>query len=272
MTPSLTEVQEWMAALLRRDRDLTRDASLTEAARAHVAGNERVSPVEQVEIYREQFWLRHTGSLIEDFPGLSGILGQEDWEKLAVGYLTEEVPTAFSLRDLGHALPAYVERAAWLPHRNLCLDMARLEWAYVELFDAPEVPPLDGARIAALPEEAWETACIVLSPALALLSVTYPVATLRRRLKTHAHEPVGIPEPRPENLVLYRASDLGLYATDVPEVAFALLTALEAGIPLVPACERAAEAVPAGAAELEARAGEWFMDWGRRGWIVDVGS
>jgi hypothetical protein len=261
-----------MAALLRHDRDLTRDVSVTEAARQHLGGNERVSPVEQLEIYREQFWLRHTGSLIEDFPGLSGILGQEDWEKLAVSYLRATPPTHFSLRDLGHALPAHVEACTWLPHQGLCVDMARLEWAYVELFDAREAPPLDAAKIGKLPEEAWETARIVLSPALTLLPVTYPVADLRRRLKTHPDEPVAIPEPSPSRLVLYRGADLSLYATEVSEAAFALLRALKEGVPLVPACERAAAAVPAGAEELEAKTGEWFLDWGRRGWVVDVAT
>jgi hypothetical protein len=259
-----------METLLRSDRDLTRDPSATESATLHVAGNERLSPVEQVEIYREQFWLRHTGSLLEDFPGLSGILGQQDWERLAVSYLKEEVPASFSLRDLGHALPAHVERAAWLPHHALCVDMARLEWAYVELFDAPEVPPLDGRKLAALPEEAWETARIVLSPALALLRVTYPVPELRRKLKRAGPDPVPIPEPAPADLVLYRGKDLSLYATPVSEAAFALLGALREGVPLVPACERAAAEVPAGAEEIEAKAGEWFLDWGRRGWVVDV--
>ena len=73
------ETQVWMAELLRRRRALPRDAEVAERARLLIRGNDRLSPVEQLEIYREQFWLRHTASLLEDFPGLSGILGQEAW-------------------------------------------------------------------------------------------------------------------------------------------------------------------------------------------------
>jgi hypothetical protein len=266
----LHRTQEWMAALLRRRSALPRDAAITEQAHAHIGGNSRLSPVEQLEIYREQFWLRHTASLLEDFPGVSGILGQEDWEKLAEGYLEEIMPTSWTLRDLGDRMPAHVERSTWLPHHEVCLDMARLEWAYVGLFDAMAVPPLDASKLGAISEEAWQTARIVFDPSVALLRVTYPVADLRRRLREGTGEVVPIPEREPQNLVLYRGVDLSLFNSKVSDAAFELLTALHEGVPLVPACERAARRVPSAAAEIEAKAGEWFADWGRRGWVVDV--
>src|SRR5262245_27755507 len=193
-----------MAALLRGRRALPRDPEVVEQARRHVRGNDRLSPVEQVEIYREQFWLRHTASLLEDFPGLSGILGQEAWERLVEGYLEESELSSFSLRDLGEGLPSYTERCESLPHRELCTDMARLEWAYVEIFDAPDAAPLDGAKLASIPEDAWPRARIVFASALQLLEVRYAVADLRRKLRDATAERVPIPERERQNLVLYR--------------------------------------------------------------------
>jgi hypothetical protein len=262
-----------MAGLLRRPRALPRDAHVSELALSHVAGNGRLSPIEQLEIYREQFWLRHTASLLEDFPGLSGVLGQECWEKLVESYLGEVAPQSWSLRNLGYRLPTHVEHAAWLPHRDLCTDMARLEWAYIELFDAADLPPVDPARLGAIPEEAWETARFVLSPAMTLLRIRYPVVELRRALAdaTDATDrTVPIPERASANLVLYRGMDRNLYHSTVSEAAFELLAGLAEGMPLVAACERAAERVPSEAAQVESKVGEWFSDWGRRGWVVDV--
>jgi len=69
-------------------------------------------------------------------------LGQADWEKLAEQYLREVPPDSYTLRDLGSHLPELIERASWLPHQALCLDMARLELAYIEVFDARDTPPL----------------------------------------------------------------------------------------------------------------------------------
>jgi hypothetical protein len=240
-------------------------------ASVHVAGNDRLSPARQLEIYREQFWLRHTASLVEDFPGLSGVLGQEVWQKLVESYLAAIAPGSWSLRNLGYRLPAHVELATWLPHHDLCTDMARLEWAYVELFDAQDVPALDPARLVSIPEAAWDTARLVLSPALILLRVRFPVAELRRALEDPPRAgSIPLPERESRNLVLYRGADRNLYHSAISDAAFELLEALGAGLPLGRACERAVERIPLEAAQLERDVGEWFSDFARRGWVVNV--
>lgn len=256
----LAELQRWMADKLRARRDVSGDPATVAEARAHFTGNDRVAPVEQLEIYREQFWLRHTSSLVEDFPGLGGVLGQADWERLAEEYLEAVAPTSFSLRDLGDRMPEFVERAAWLPHRELCRDMARLEWRYIEIFDAADAPPLDAERLASVPASAWEQARMVMSPALRLLRVEYPVADLRRALR-EATAPVAIPERAPQRLVLYRV-DGNLFDKALDDAPFTLLEALADGQSL----EEAAERVTAADAPVSA----WFADWASLGWIVDV--
>jgi hypothetical protein len=266
---AFAEVQAWMAGALRRRGDLGRDPEAVRTAPAIATGNDRLSPVEQLEIYREQFWLRHTGSLLEDFAGLAGILGQDAWQRLVEDYLEAHPPAAFSLRDLGDRLPAFVERATWLPHPVLCLDMARLEWAYVEVFDAADSSALDPKRLAAIPEAAWPTARLALAPALRLLAVSYPVAALRKRIRLE-HEAVPLPAPEAQKLVVYRGADRNLYHEIVGEDAFALLSALREGVPLVAACERAMTEVPERAAAIEASLSDWFRDWAARAWIVGV--
>ncbi len=273
----LAELQYWVAGLLRHKRALPKDAAIAAQAREHVTGNKYLSPAEQVDVYREQFWIRHTSCLVEDFPGLGGVLGQEDWEKLIEGYLEKTAPTSWTLRDLGDRLPQYVENeATWLPHHDLCVDMARLEWLYTEIFDAPDAVPLDAKKLEAIPEAAWQKALVELNPALRLLRVNYPVAELRVELRTRALqqeqelEPVPIPKPEAQNLVLYRGKNLDLFYRTEDDSAFAVLEALEQGVPLVPACERALERGKEDAETLAAKVGQWFQTWGTRGWIVDV--
>jgi hypothetical protein len=122
------------------------------------------------------------------FPGLGGILGQTNWERLLEEYLERHPPTSFLLRDLGDRLAGFVEQSDWLPERELCADMARLEWSYVEVFDAADTPPLDPAELAKIPEHAWEHAQVELAPAIQLLAVGHPVADLRRQIRA-GHEP-----------------------------------------------------------------------------------
>lgn len=270
----LVELQEWVARHLRSRRGLPQNEAVAAEAAVRLTGNARLSPVEQLEVYREQFWLRHTASLVEDFPGVGGVLGQTEWERLVESYLEAEVPESWTLRDLGRRFPEHVASRQGLPHGALCRDMARLEWAFIELFDAPDAAPLDVAKLARLPPGTLETGQIVLSPALALLEVEYPVADLRQRLLAARLEPgapaVAIPEPEPQQLVLYRAADRRLYHRPVGPEAFALLEGLRRGLPLVGACEHALTQAPAHAERLQRNVGTWFQQWAKRGWIVDA--
>ena len=272
---SLAELQHWVAEHLRQRRALERDEATVEQAKSRLTGNDRLRPVDQLEVYREQFWLRHTTSLVEDFPGVGGILGQADWEQLVETYLEAHVSESWTLRDLGRHFPEHVENSPGLPHRGLCTDMARLEWRFIELFDAADCPPLDLAKLATLPAGALETGQIILSPALALLEVSHPVADLRhdllaRRSRGADAPAVEIPGPEAQQLVLYRAEDRRLYHRPVGPEAFALLGALRRGLSLVAACEHALEEAPEHAERLQRNVGRWFQDWARRGWIVDV--
>jgi hypothetical protein len=264
----LDELQRFMVRALRSRTALTRPEHDAETIERFITGNARLSPAARLDIYRRQFWLRHTACLVDDFPGLGGILGQRDWERLVEEYLTAFPPTSFTLRDLGARLPEHVEASTWLPHQRLCVDMARLEHAYIELFDAPDASSLDGASLGQLPPEAWETARLELAPTLRLLETTYPVAELRRRLRSNPDEAVAIPEPRPTHLCLYRNSQHELRWLEQPRGAFELLKALSEGDPLIAACERAAECDPE--CDVPGRVGRWFEDWGRRGWFSDV--
>ncbi len=267
----LAALQLWMTRLLRHGKNLTADPGLVDAAGRHFTGSARVSPAEQIEIYREQFWLRHIGSLIEDFPGLCGVLGQDDWQRLVVSYLETFVPTQPSLRDLGRNLANHIARCDFLPHRELLVDMARLEWAYIEAFDAADAPPLRDQRLALLDEDAWERARIVLAPSVQPLRVAYPVSDLRRALREAkaGDPPLALPEPQELCLVIYRR-ELRLWDKAIEPLAFDLLLALEAGLALGDATERTLRAHPGAEEQLSEAIGAWFLSWGKLGWIADV--
>jgi hypothetical protein len=273
-TSELDRVQRFVLSRLRSRSALPRDPETTLAASALLAGNDRLTPVEQLEIYRVQFWLRHTSSLLEDFPGLAGILGQTAWESLVEDYLSELAPDSFTLRNLGQRLPEYIAGRPATPEHELCLDMARLEWAYVEIFDAEDSAPLDTALLFSIPEAGWHGARFVLSPALRLLSVRYPVAGLRRRLRLAAlsgsDEPVEVPDRAPECLALYRNGERELFYKVLDPVAFAVLERLGAGEPLVSACEAVVADAPEHEAHIERSIGTWFREWGERGFFREV--
>jgi hypothetical protein len=119
-----------------------------------------------------------------------------------------------------------------------------------------------------LAEDDLLRARLAIAPSVRLLSLDYPVADLRRRLRVESDEPVAIPDPAPHHLVVYRR-ELRLWDMPVSRVAFVLLEALARGLPLGVAAESAAD-TPQAEAELGAKIGDWFREWTTKGLIGDV--
>ncbi|MFZ5893227.1 MAG: putative DNA-binding domain-containing protein [Myxococcota bacterium] len=266
---TLDELQAELAPFLLRRRALPNDSEAIAFAERHLSGNDRLSPVEQLEIYREQFWLRHTHALVEDFPGVGGIVGQSTWEILAEGYLTAHPPSGFSLRTLGEKLPDYVAGQASLEHHRLVTDMARLEWTYVEVFDAEDPPRLAPEELARFDEDALGRARLRLHPGLRLLRLSYPVVELRKRILLRSDEPIPLPAEECRNVVVYR-SELSILHESLELPAFTLLDGLSRGDTLLSACESACALGPDATARVAEKVGEWLAAWVQLKWIVGV--
>jgi Putative DNA-binding domain len=267
--PELDEAMAYLSGAFRRAEPIEEDADATRLARVFVTGNDRLLPEEQVDIYRRQYWLRHVDSLLEDYPGLAHLLGEDGFEAFAKAYLAAHPPEHPSLRDLGHAIVPF-SRGSAFPEalREVCLDMLRYEHAFIDLFDGPEPPALTQEKLASIPEGAWDTARIVLHPLLARLAVAYPVHDIRRAAK--AGEADVAVEAKACRLVLYRREGL-VHCDELDPTPFELLDRLARGESLVVACGALAERLDAeGQAKLEADVGRWFPAWTASKWIVDV--
>jgi hypothetical protein len=273
---SLAEIQRFLASALRREAPIPDDPGVAAIARAHVAGNDRLSPVEQADIYREQFWLRHVAALTEDYPTVRALLGEDAFDRLLHGYLTAHPPRTPSLRELGADIAPFASTwDGWssLPEgtRERALELLAYEQCFIDLFDGPDVPPLDAKKLASVSEDAWERARLVTNPVLARLHLRWPVHLFRIALMEAGDgEPPVFPAARDVSLVLYRVEWTIRY-DEVEPAALALLDALAAGEPLGAACERVAGALAAEEAEsFGDKVGPWFQDWTAKGWIVDV--
>jgi hypothetical protein len=238
-------------------------ADLADRTREIVAGNERLSPVEQLDIYRQQFWLRHRDALREDYATVANVLGDEAFGALCEAYLGACPPDSFTLRDLGARLPDFVARTEPWARDALLIDLARYEWAFVDAFDAPDAAPLDAQAIAAATEDDWTRAKIELAPSVQRVCARYPVDEMRAAVQRG--ESPGRPAEKDVCLVVWRAPDAMKYL-DVEPAAYALLARLATGEPLASASERVAQQDAA----IGEKVGPWFRDWSGLGWIARV--
>src|ERR1700733_14202481 len=150
--------------------------STRELADNYIKPNELLSSFDRLEIYNRQYWFRVIGAVAEDFPALNALMGERKFDHLILAYLRENPSTSFTLRNLGSKLPQWLEHhPEFTPNRRqLLLDVARLEGAYVEEFDGADVAPLVSADFSDLSAESR----LFLQPHLQLLDFKYPVDEL----------------------------------------------------------------------------------------------
>lgn len=181
---NLLELQRRMSEDVRRPLDSnfemqreTQDGrSINELAESYIKPNDRLTSFERLEIYNRQYWFRVIGAVSEDFPALAAVLGSKRFDSLVLAYLKENPSTSFTLRNLGARLPLWLEdHPEFAPSRHaLLLDVARLEWAYVEAFDRRSIAPLGEEDFEHLSADSK----ISLQPHIQLLHLRYPVDEL----------------------------------------------------------------------------------------------
>jgi hypothetical protein len=134
----------------------------------------RLAPPDRIAVYAGMYLWRLVDALAEDFPKVAEALGRERFADVVRAYLARHPSTEPSVRHLGGAFAAFLVGAepAWLA------DLARLEWARLDVFDAPDATPLTLDELRGVPAEAWPELRLASVPALARLGAEWPVHEL----------------------------------------------------------------------------------------------
>lgn len=124
----------------------------------------------RLDVYADAYVSRLHDVLADDYPKLRTALGETCFRELATSYVRGRPPRSFTIRDAGLLLPEYLAKRDDLPPWTS--DLAALERARVEVFDAADCAPMSREDLAALPIEAFPDLTLGLIPA----SVVVPIA------------------------------------------------------------------------------------------------
>jgi hypothetical protein len=263
-------------------QQMTNDGHSTyELVESYIKPNELLSSFDRLEIYNRQYWFRVIGAVAEDFPALNTVLGEKIFDRLVLAYLQENPSRSFTLRNLGSKLPKWLEHhPEFAPARHeLLMDVARLEWAYVEAFDAVDIAPLTNSDFEGLKAESK----LLLQPHLQLLSLRYPVdeLVLAVHRKTGPSDIMSnaVSERRPgekNHLPRMRRSAIRLavhryensvYYKRIDHEAFMLLSALQTGASLGVALKIAFRDNTLSAEKQAVKIQEYFSHASELGWF-----
>jgi hypothetical protein len=259
--PGLARTQRWMQAFILApgtDEEALAapqvEAEISKPdAVAMVQPSVTLTAVERVAIYRDMYLTRLGEALETDYPGVLHYLGPEDFDTLVARYLDAYPSRSYTLNRLGDHLPAFLERPKFVQ------ELARLELALTQVFDAEESPVLTLEAIAAVPPEAWQKARLRPIAALQLLSFAYPVSEYLGGVD--GENPLPKIRKRQTWVAAYR-KNFNVHRLDLKRAAFELLSALVAGTPV-------------GEAVAQSRTSEkqlfaWFREWTAEGLFQSV--
>ena len=140
---------------------------------AAVNGTGSLDAAQRIRIYADMYRARLVDVLREDYPRVAATLGDADFAALACRYLTRHPSTHPSVRHVGRRFAGWIAGEATVaPH---VADLARLEWARVEVFDAADAEPLRLADLESLPPHEWPELRLRLIPACLVLESAWPV-------------------------------------------------------------------------------------------------
>lgn len=210
-----------------------------------------LSPAESLELYHRQYWFRVLDSIEEDFPVLRKMAGEHDFWLLMEEYLLNRPSASFTLRHLGSRLADFA--ADWdgvdATKRRWFSAIARLEYAYMETYEAGEWVPVYPADLA--------SATLGLQPHVRLLDLPVP-ADLCASWETFSPT-----EETPVHLAIWRGESGTAHQARLDPIEFSLLSRLRQGGTLASLFAEPTAREP----EADEVSG-WFATWQSRRWIA----
>jgi hypothetical protein len=217
------------------------------------SGGPACTPLEQIDIYRRQYRLRLYDALLVEVPGLRKLLGDTpETESLLWRYLDAHPSQSFSLNRIADALAPWLAQQPDVPVE--VTEMARLDAAVAQGFEAAEGTPLDPGALVDLPP-------LQLQPHVRLLRLSTNVHELRSALLTN--------QPRPElvrgdfPLVVFRRG-IAMRHWGVPLPLWGILEGLSRGQTVAEAVNEVFTRNWVDAGTLSTEIGGWFRDMAER--------
>lgn len=264
------------------------DGRPTSAVAGEIAKpNDRLTSFERLEIYNRMYWFRVLDSLYDDCPGLRAVLGDKKFIRLAEAYLVKYPSGSFTLRNLPSRLAKFIreEPRYTKPHTALCRDLARFEWARVEVFDTAARPVFTMDDLLDVPAAKQGKLKLALQPYLQLLELRYPVddfilavkqreaellrsdaSNAPRALRKLTERKTALPRPAPTHVAIHRL-DGKIYFKRLEPGAYRILVALRAGKTLEQALATGLPRAKKSREDWAAKVQEWFRHWMELRWL-----
>lgn len=138
-----------------------------------VIGTPNADATTRLEIYSDGYRLRLIEALATDYVALKALAGDEQFDRLARGFIESHPSTHYNVRWFGASFAGFLRESAQdQPHLS---EMAEFEWAMTLAFDAPDQPALTVEDMSSVSPEAWPEMTFTLHPSVHRLKLNFNV-------------------------------------------------------------------------------------------------
>lgn len=216
----------------------------------------KVSVDQRLAVYGDAYGYRLIDALSENYPAVHTLLGDDDFFEMTYAYMDALPSKHFSLRYFGHKLEEFL--TDYKKDVPVVADMARLEWALRNAFDAEDMSAIDMEALQAVPIESWGELRFEFHPSVSRLSLEWNTPQLWDAIDKEA-DPIA-PEKLeyPYSWVIWRKELINYYRSMDVDEAWALDAAMQ-GESFASLCEGVCEWIDAEHAP--ARAAGFMSKW-----------
>ncbi len=280
MSADLQALERWMQAVIMHPDGAGTGLSskparhlIPKAARdpdSVVLPSKSLTSVERLGIYAYMYYARLIEILEGEYPTTRQLLGTHEFAVLCRRFIARNPSRSRVLNRLSEKFPDFLARTLPKGHKyGLAVDVARIERAMEDVFDAPRAEPMTATQFASIGADQWERVRLEVNPALRMLKLRYPANDFIQA--TRAGRKPRVPRPRSTFVIVFRRG-FQVFRRDQEPVQFKLLEALAAGRVLAAAVRAAIRGRSQSADRLASKLGSWFREWAAAGIFVSKGD
>jgi hypothetical protein len=227
MTVTLSSIQKAVS-----DAILRRDGSCLDLIRTPPNDSKQA----MFGVYEHAYGARLAEFIANDHEKLKAYMGEAEFRRMSIAYIAKHPSDQPNARWYSRHLPAFLETAmAYRRHPELA-ELAALERALNDAFDAAEAPSAGLADLAALDPSRFASARLGIHPSTRRLKFNSNVTSLWASLKCGESPPPSFRLDEPQDILVWRQGSSSRFRMLGPEEAMAFDTARD-GTPFGVICE-----------------------------------
>ncbi|MES2274112.1 MAG: putative DNA-binding domain-containing protein [Chlamydiota bacterium] len=267
---SLLDMQKWFVGILLEPiRDLglpLYDVKRIEGIEKRISASPRLTALQRIGIYNQQFWFRLFVLMQNQYPTLTALFGFDDFNRLIVEpYILKNLPNHWYLPFLGEGLLRWIEEEYTQEDKSLISQIAAVDAAHERVFHRPSLSPLS------LKDFEDASSPFYLQSCIALLEIGADLFAFRKELIAEEPEywiehdfPLIQWFKKDVFYVLYLENERYVHE-EITLAQKTLLEAFQKGSTLSCACNLLKGEL---AEEAGKEIGSWFQTWAAKGWFT----